>query len=93
MVAVTAGVRVAVTAHVKTVAVKIAKDVMVPVKAVVMEAVAHGVVAVAGVAPGGTAEIVQHQARRKDRVKDRASASALMLKANRLRWTRLPHLA
>ena len=85
----TAGVRVAVTAHVKTVAVKIAKDVMVPVKAVVMEAVAHGVVAVAGVAPGGTAEIVL----RKDRVKDRASASALMLKANRLRWTRLPHLA
>ena len=88
---------VAVTAHVKTVAVKIAKD----VKAVVMAAVAHGVVAVAGVAPGGTAEIVQHQARRKDlgkarvkaQVKDRASASALMLKANRLRWTRLPHLA
>ena len=89
MVAVTAGVRVAVTAHVKTVAVKIAKD----VKAVVMEAVAHGVVAVAGVAPGGTAEIVQHQARRKDLGKARASASALMLKANRLRWTRLPHLA
>lgn len=89
MVAVTAGVRVAVTAHVKTVAVKIAKDVMVPVKAVVMEAVAHGVVAVAGVAPGGTAEIVL----RKDRVKDRASASALMLKANRFRWTPLPHLA
>ena len=89
MVAVTAGVRVAVTAHVKTVAVKIAKD----VKAVVMAAVAHGVVAVAGVAPGGTAEIVQHQARRKDLGKARASASALMLKANRLRWTRLPHLA
>ena len=81
------------TAHVKTVAVKIAKGVMVAVKAVAMAAVAHGVVAVAGVAPGGTAEIVQHQARRKDRVKDRASASALMLKANRLRWTRLPHLA
>ena len=88
-------VKVAVTAHVKTVAVTIAKDVMVPVKAVVMAAVAHGVVAVAGVVPGGTAEIVLDKARVKAQVKDRASASAnaLMLKANRLRWTRLPHLA
>ena len=91
------GERVAVTVDVKTVAVKIARDEMVPgpspvmqpvtepVKAVAMVAVADAVAGVAGVAPGGSAEIAQC----KTRV---SGASALMLKANQLRWILLPHL-
>ena len=47
-------------------------------------AVADAAVAEAGV-PGESAEIVRHQA------KDRASASALMPKANQSRWTPLRH--
>lgn len=87
------------TAHVKTVAVKIAKDVMVPgpspvmqpvtdpVKAVAMVAVADGVGGVGVAVPGEIAQIVRHRA------KDQASASALTQKANPSHWTPLPHLA
>lgn len=93
--------RVDATAHVKTVAEKIVKDVMVPgpslvtepvtepVKAVAMAAVAHAVVAVAGAVPGGSAEI----ARCKVRAKVRANASALMQKADPLHWKPLPRRA
>lgn len=89
--------RVDATAHVKTVAEKIVKDVMVPgpslvtepVKAVAMAAVAHAVVAVAGAVPGGSAEI----ARCKVRAKVQANASALMQKADPLHWKPLPRRA
>ena len=80
------GERAAVMAHVKTVAVKIAMDVMVPVPSPEMERVkapatvvaAAGVGAVDGAVPGGIAPIVLH---------------ALMQKANLSHWTRPPHLA
>lgn len=89
-------VTVGATAHAKKVAVSIAKVVMAPgpspvmqpVKAVAMGAVADAVAAAVVVVPGGTAQIVQRQAR----VKGRASASDLMQKANPSRWMLLPHL-
>ena len=82
----TAGERVAVTVHVKTVAVKDAKDAMAPGPSPVTERVikrvkavgGHGVVAAVGVVPGGIAQIVPR---------------ALMRTASLSHWTRLPQLA
>lgn len=64
---------------------RLVKSVKVGAKEAAMVAVADAAVAEAGV-PGESAEIVRHQA------KDRASASALMRKANHSGWTPLPHL-
>ena len=79
----------AVTAHVKKAAMapaltRLVKSVTVGAKEAGRVAVADAAVAEAGV-PGESAEIVRHQA------KDRASASALMPKANQSRWTPLRH--